>query len=689
MKAIIMAGGEGSRLRPLTCEKPKPLMPVLGKPVMRYAVELLHKHGIYDIAATIAYRGNLIKEEFSDSVVFFEERMPLGTAGSIKNAKEFLNAPFIVISGDALTDVDLTDAVAFHKNSGALATLILKRVEDPLEYGVVVTDKRGKVKRFVEKPDWRHVLSDNVNTGIYILDNKILDFIPENGAYDFGSQLFPKLAEEGQPIYGYVTDSYWCDIGDASSYISCQQDMLFGKVKLNYARKNKGTAVIDNSAQVEGPCYIGSGSYVDKDAQIFAGSVIGDNVYIGRGARIKGAVIWNGAHIGENAVIERSVIMENARVKSNANVMEGACIGSNAVLGLNSTVRPYVNIWPEQYIFDDAVVHRSVIDSNAIMLKNDLGVFTCALMPEEAAALGAALVSVSQSDNICVGYDKVGAQSMLADAFIAGAMSMGALLRRAGNASLPAVMYTGRAMGADACAYFSKRGCDIELRLFIGGTEMELAQMRKLMKAYSRLDNARCVYENIRAPLCDMSAQPVYDAWKSSFVKKDDFHILYDTQDESLVLYDVYGQPLSDITVSSILDDACGYIDGDKGIVRIMVKYDPELAASVIARFMHDSGQSMKALILKHNRCIERQFVDCPQKARGKAMRLISEKLENADMSAEGIEYSSKNGMVNIRPSNIKGRIELITSASNQEFARELMADCEKVVKAITDELKK
>ncbi|MBQ2818561.1 MAG: nucleotidyltransferase family protein, partial [Clostridia bacterium] len=136
MKAIIMAGGEGSRLRPLTCEKPKPLMPVLGKPVMRYAVELLHKHGIYDIAATVAYRGNLIKEEFSDSVVFFEERTPLGTAGSIKNAKEFLNAPFIVISGDALTDVDLTDAVAFHKNSGALATLILKRVEDPLEYGV-------------------------------------------------------------------------------------------------------------------------------------------------------------------------------------------------------------------------------------------------------------------------------------------------------------------------------------------------------------------------------------------------------------------------------------------------------------------------------------------------------------------------------------------------------------------------
>ena len=212
MKAIIMAGGEGIRLRPLTCETPKPLVPLLGRPIMCYAVELLKKHGISGIAATVAYKAALIEEAFAGDVTCIREKVqePLGTAGSVKMCESFLEGEedFVVISGDALTDLDITAAIKYHREKGAAATLVLKRVENPLEFGVVHCGKNGRIKRFIEKPDWGGVISDTVNTGIYILNKQVLAHIPD-GKFDFGKELFPHMVEMGLPIFGYVTDDYW------------------------------------------------------------------------------------------------------------------------------------------------------------------------------------------------------------------------------------------------------------------------------------------------------------------------------------------------------------------------------------------------------------------------------------------------------------------------------------------------
>ena len=209
-----MAGGEGTRLRPLTCHIPKPLVPLLGEPVMGYSIKLLKENGVRDIGATLWYQPEKIRHAFGGgegygvSLRYYEETEPLGTAGSVKMAKDEIKEPFFVLSGDGLTDCDLNDALRFHREKKALATLVLKRVPIPLAFGVVMTDGESRVTRFIEKPGWSRVFSDLVNTGTYILSPEIFDYIPDTGAPDFGKDIFPALLAGGLPVYGYETQGY-------------------------------------------------------------------------------------------------------------------------------------------------------------------------------------------------------------------------------------------------------------------------------------------------------------------------------------------------------------------------------------------------------------------------------------------------------------------------------------------------
>ena len=239
MKAVIMAGGEGSRLRPLTCDKPKPMVPVMNRPLMEYSVELLRACGLRDIAVTLQYLPEQIREHFGDgsrfgvNLQYYVEEDPLGTAGSVKNAAPFLDETFVVVSGDALTDVDLTEAIAFHRSRGALATLVLKSVENPLEYGVVMLDPGGRIVRFLEKPGWGEVFSDTVNTGIYILEPEVLAYVEPGKMVDFSKDIFPRLLERGEPLYGYVMEGFWCDVGDLREYARAHRQVLERRVKVN------------------------------------------------------------------------------------------------------------------------------------------------------------------------------------------------------------------------------------------------------------------------------------------------------------------------------------------------------------------------------------------------------------------------------------------------------------------------
>ena len=246
MKAVIMAGGEGTRLRPLTCNLPKPMVPIVHKPMMEHILNLLKAHSIHEIASTLWYLPQDVMDYFGDgsqfgvSMEYFVEEEPLGTAGSVKNAEDFLNETFVVVSGDSLTDIDLSKAVAFHRERNAVATLVLTRVANPLNYGIVITGEDGRIRQFLEKPSWSEVFSDTVNTGIYVLEPEVLQEFAKGQNVDFSRDLFPKLLAKEAPIYGYIADGYWSDVGNLEVYRQAQQDCLDGKVRIDLWQTPRG-----------------------------------------------------------------------------------------------------------------------------------------------------------------------------------------------------------------------------------------------------------------------------------------------------------------------------------------------------------------------------------------------------------------------------------------------------------------
>src|SRR3989337_1493430 len=215
-----MAGGEGSRLRPLTIARPKPMIPIVNKPCIEHILLLLKRHGIREVVITVQYLASSIQEYFGDGsswdmdITYSVEDTPLGTAGSVKHAARSLTEPFLVISGDALTDFDLTKVIAFHQAKKSMATITLNRVPNPLEYGVVIINEDGAIRQFLEKPSWGEVFSDTVNTGIYVLDPRIFEYYEAGRPVDFSQDVFPELLRAGEPIFGYVADGYWCDVGN-------------------------------------------------------------------------------------------------------------------------------------------------------------------------------------------------------------------------------------------------------------------------------------------------------------------------------------------------------------------------------------------------------------------------------------------------------------------------------------------
>ena len=321
MKAIIMAGGEGSRLRPLTCDRPKPLTPLLDRPVMEHIIQLLKRHEITDIGVTLQYLPEAIQDYFGDgspwgvNLHYFIEETPLGTAGSVKNAEGFLNETFLVISGDALTDFDLSQAIAFHRKKQAIATLVLTPVENPLEYGVVITDESGGIRQFLEKPSWGEVFSDTVNTGIYVLEPEVLQFFEKDRKYDFSQNLFPLLLREDRPLYGCVLNGYWCDIGNLQQYTQAHYDVLSGQVEVEIPGRQIQPEIwaeegveVHPSARVIGPVFLGANTQIKAGAVVGPYSVLGSNTRIEGGASLKRSILWNNVLISKHCQIRGAVL---------------------------------------------------------------------------------------------------------------------------------------------------------------------------------------------------------------------------------------------------------------------------------------------------------------------------------------------------------------------------------------------
>src|ERR687883_302359 len=299
-----MAGGEGTRLRPLTSNQPKPMVSIVGKPCMEHILELLRSHGFEDVIVTVAFLPQAIRSYFGNGetigmdINYSVEESPLGTAGSVRLASGRLDDTFLVISGDALTDVDLTKVVDFHREKGAAVTIALKSVENPLEFGIVVTDEDGRIERFLEKPSWGQVFSDTINTGIYVLEPEVMQHVPTDRPYDFSKELFPLLLEMGRPIYGYVFDGYWQDIGNLDQFRQANLDALEERVRLNIPgiriRGNvwlgDGVEIADLE-QVEGPALLGNYCRVAPGASVGEYSVLSNSVTLRERTRTTRSVI--------------------------------------------------------------------------------------------------------------------------------------------------------------------------------------------------------------------------------------------------------------------------------------------------------------------------------------------------------------------------------------------------------------
>lgn len=462
MKAIIMAGGEGSRLRPLTCDCPKPMMRLMDRPVMQYALELLRAHGIKQIAATLGYLPDAIIDYFGDgsafdvSLHYYVEEMPLGTAGGVKRAQDFLDETFIVLSGDGITDLNIAAALDFHRRKGSLATLVLRREVNPLEYGVVTTDSDGKIRAFYEKPARCDAVSDTVNTGIYIFEPQALSFIPDDRAYDFGHDLFPALVQAGEPVYGYVTDDYWCDIGDVRAYLSAHRAAMEGQIRLNGLSGCNGAVVlpgahVDPTAILEAPCLIAQGAQVSAGARIGAYSVLGENAFAGKNADLKRSILWTGARAEDGAQLRGAILASGASIAPHAQAYEESVLGTGARMESRSMILPGIKLWPGK-----TIGAGEKLDANRVWGNRASDGFRAGSIPiptpDRAARAAQSCMAVLNPCDLLIGRDDTPVSSALWHAAAAGAMAQGITVIDAGVCALPQLRFAQSMLRAQAAA---------------------------------------------------------------------------------------------------------------------------------------------------------------------------------------------------------------------------------------------
>jgi mannose-1-phosphate guanylyltransferase/phosphomannomutase len=340
MKAMILAAGVGSRLDPLTRNLPKPLVPIINRPVMEHIVELLKKHGFTDIMVNLHYLGDQIEAYFGDgsqygvNIHYSHEDQLWGDAGSVKRVEDFFrDETFIVVGGDDLADIDLTKLMKTHRDKKALSTIALSLVDDPSEYGIVLMNEEGRITRFLEKPKGEVIFSNTANTGVYVFEPEVFDLIPRSTFYLFGKSFFPQMLAQGRPLYGHLTASYWKDVGNLQVYQDTHLDAMAGRVTINFPMPQVRKYVwigenteIDPSAEIEYPVVIGNNCRIEAGARVMENSVLGNGCEVERGAVVKQSILWDGAKVMRDTWIERCVVGKDCRVKTNAAIFDGVIV---------------------------------------------------------------------------------------------------------------------------------------------------------------------------------------------------------------------------------------------------------------------------------------------------------------------------------------------------------------------------
>ena len=558
MKAVVMAGGEGSRLRPLTSGIPKPLVPVVGKPVMEHILRLLRNHGITDVIVTLQYLGSAIRDYFGDGsdfgvdITYVVEDSPLGTAGSVKNAQEFLDEPFVVISGDALTDIDLTRVMAYHQEKKAAATIVLTSVSNPLEYGVVITNPDGTINRFLEKPSWGEVFSDQVNTGIYVIEPEVLDLLPPATVVDWSGEVFPKMLANAMPLFGYLAPGYWCDIGNIQTYYQANWDALEGRVDCEIAGERRHGNVwmgenveVGLGVRIEGPAYIGNECKLKAGVFINGPVCVGNFSVVDVNTKISNSVVWTYSYIGENSRLRQAIVCRHATIKNNCLLEEGAVIGDDVVVGEGTTIDAGVKIWPDKEIEPGSTVHESIIwaghyKRGLFSSYGLVGLVNIELTPEYCARLGASFAAMfPKGAAIGAARDGQRPSRMIKRAMIAGMMSSGAEIIDLSELPIPVVQYYTREHQMVGAVHVQMSPLDsrsADVRMFDGnGVVLDKRAERKLENVFFREDIRRVHFYEMG----DISyATDTIDSYIDGLVRQIDVEAIRQARQKVLVDFD-------------------------------------------------------------------------------------------------------------------------------------------------------
>jgi len=564
VKAVVMAGGEGARLRPLTSRMPKPLVPVVGTPVLEHILRLLRLHGVRQVVVTLAYLGAEIRNRFGDGaeldmeIEYVVEDRPLGTAGSVRNAAHLLDDTFLVISGDALTDIDLTSVMSAHQERGSHATIVLHSVPNPLEYGVVVTDDEGNIKRFLEKPSWGEVFSDHANTGIYVMEPQVLDHVkPDTGA-DWSQDVFPTMLRRHEPLHGIVVDDYWCDIGSIQSYLQANWDALDGKVRCHIPGRREGNVWMGDGVEVgigvqlDGPAFIGdevklkAGAHVNEHAVVDRYSVIDEHT------KLSNSIVWPHSYIGERCRLRQSIVCRNVTIKNDSLLEENSVIADECVLGRGSQIRAGVKIWPSKTVEPGSTVNESVIwagewRSGMFSSYGLGGLINVELTPEFCARLGAAFgATLPKGSAIAVGRDHARSSRMIKRAIVSGIVSAGGQVRDIRELPVPVTQFATRDLECAGgiqvlVSPLDQRSADI--RFFdADGLQIDKRTERKLENLLFREDFRRAAFYEMgdieySEPIAAYAAH-LLETINTTAIREAGFRVLidYDYSDASAVL---------------------------------------------------------------------------------------------------------------------------------------------------------
>jgi mannose-1-phosphate guanylyltransferase/phosphomannomutase len=520
VKAVILAGGEGTRLRPLTSNQPKPMMPLVNRPMMEHIVRLLAQHGFDDIVVTVAFLANQIRDYFGDGSDFgvrmryATDETPLGTAGSVRNASEELDETFLVISGDVLTDIDLGAIVKAHQDAGALASIALKRVENPLEFGIVITRPDGTIERFLEKPSWGEVFSDTINTGIYVLEPGVFDFIRADEVVDFAADVFPAVLDKKLPLLGTVVDGYWEDVGTLEAYLRAHQDGLDQRVRIDIDGFRIGEGIwlgegadVDPSARIDGPVVIGDNCRIEAGAHLREYTVLGTDVVVKAEAFVERAVCHDHVYIGPSARLRGCVIGRSTDLRTHARVEEGVIVGDECFVGEQAVINPGVKVYPFKTVENGAIVNSSIVweSRGARTLFGRRGIRGLAnvdVTPEVAVRVAMAYgTALKKGATVTTSRDTSRVARALKRAVIGGLNLAGVSVQDAELATVPLTRFqvrNGQARGGITVRLAPGDPDEVEMRFFdADGRDIDESMQRRVERLLYREDYRRAFAADI------------------------------------------------------------------------------------------------------------------------------------------------------------------------------------------------